>query len=291
MNVMGNYSAAVPAYGGTKAATERARTGDSFFSSMADMRRQLADPGSDFYRETKAAMLRTVKENDERRKEEAVVDALATILDSMARSSQTEAGQDVERAGIELGIQTVEPEEPEELGGFPWDPMKTAEMQAFAAALADRGTFRLTESETETEAEKVRESGEERRVLSEEEIAELAEKYDPREMTANEFRDFMDTLAADGVLDSKDAEGIKNIGQWVITVQDRHGSMIEPLRWRDSESPPVDMIPFLFGEHSMKGDVLAWAQFGGSNNGFQDLLSVLSQMESFRAENQQSNPK
>ena len=99
MNVMGNYSAAVPVYGGTKAAMERSRTGDSFFSSMADMRRQLADPGSDFYRETKAAMLRTVKENDERRKEEAVVDALAAILDSMARSSQTEAGQDVEQIG------------------------------------------------------------------------------------------------------------------------------------------------------------------------------------------------
>ncbi len=203
MYVARNYPSVSPRVGGGRTAPPP--SGADFLSSVADLKKQLADPENSFYKETHLAMRQTVKENDERRKEDAVIDALTAILDNMARNSRIEAGQQVERAGVKLGLQEDEPEGLE--AGSPWDPMKTAEMQAFAAVLADQGAFRLTEGETE--AEQVRERGEERRELTNEEIAELAQRYDPHDMSQEEYRDFLDGLARMGALSREDLEHIQ----------------------------------------------------------------------------------
>lgn len=299
MNVTGRYSSAPQAYEGTKTAAGTPHAGADFFSSMTDLKRQLADPESDFYRETHLAMRQKVRENDERRKEDAVIDALTAILDNMARSSRVRAGQDVERAGVKLGLQEDEPDELEE--GIPWDPMKTAEMQAFAAVLADRGAFRLTESEGETEAEKVRESGE-RRVLSEEEIAELARQYDPHDMSHEEYRALLDTLVKAGALSQEDLSRLGYKGTAVplssntyyfrSAVVEEDANLGISYGWLPSFQMPLDRDVMGWLEERMEWTVGVWddPQYARSTKeALSALYSVLQRM--LTAEKQQFDPK
>lgn len=94
----------------------------------------------------------------------------------------------------------------------------------------------------------------------------------------------MDALADSGAMSAEAAERIKNAGQWTITVRDEYGNVVEPLAWRENGGTPADprLLPFLFGEHSLDGDVLAWARLGSANADFRDLADILSRMEEQR---------
>ena len=93
-----------------------------------------------------------------------------------------------------------------------------------------------------------------------------------------------DALADSGAMSAEAAERIKNAGQWTITVRDEYGNVVEPLAWRENGGTPADprLLPFLFGEHSLDGDVLAWARLGSANADFRDLADILSRMEEQR---------
>lgn len=267
----------------------RQTAGSSFFSSLEDMRRELADPESGFYQDMYATMMQTVRENDERRKEEAVIDALMAAVDNMTGTAQTESGVFEARTGVELGLTQ---------DGDPREPL-TTEMLAFLAMLGGRDTFRVAEDE-ETEAEKVRESGAEavEAALPEDRISALAERYDPHHMEQSEFVEFMDTLTAEGAMRPEDAEAIKNTGRWMVTVErwtleDGNGRVIDsgtnwtPPGRMDALAADSRLMPCLYDGGEDDGDVLAWARLGvrsAYSEEFQALADILERMEAVRAE-------
>lgn len=287
MNISENlyHSARASLMGG--AGGKPAVSSAKFFTSLEEMKRELADPESDFYRETRASMQETVKENDERRKEEAVIDALMAAVDNMTGRQESEIRST--ETGLQLGLAQ---------DGDPREPL-TAEMLAFLAMLGGRDTFRVGEDE-ETEAEKVRENGAEavETAVSEERLAALAERYDPHHMEQPEFVEFMDTLAAEGAMAPEDAEAIKNTGKWRVTagwwrLEDGNGRVIDSgTNW----TPPGRMdemaadrwqMPCLYDGGEDDGDVLAWARLGvrsAYSEGFQALVDILERMEAVRTE-------
>lgn len=147
------------------------------------------------------------------------------------------------------------------------------------------GALDATEPDEEKKVEETEHAeGAEKPKPPEEIAAELAESYDPRHMSTEEFGNFMDALADSGAMSAEAAERIKNAGQWTITVRDEYGNVVEPLAWRENGGTPADprLLPFLFGEHSLDGDVLAWARLGSANADFRDLADILSRMEEQR---------
>lgn len=281
-------------YNGTRAglmgtAGGKRTAGNSFFASMEEMKRELADPESGFYRDMYATMQQTLRQNDEQRREDAVIDALMAIVDNMAGTAQTETGLLGAKTGTELGLAQE---------GDPREPL-TTEMLAFLAMLGGRETFQVVEDQ-ETEAEKVREDRADGAVrpLPEERIAALAERYDPHHMEQSEFVEFMDTLAEEGAMRPEDAEAIKNAGRWKVTagqwtLEDGNGRVIDsgagwtPPGRMDRMTADSRLMPCLYDGGEDDGDVLAWARLGIRSvysEGFQALADILTAMESARAE-------
>ena len=204
------------------AAAGKQTAGNSFFESMEAMKRELADPESDFYREMYQTMQQTVRDNAAPRKADAGVDARLPIVDNMTGTAAEETGPLNARTGTELGLAQ---------DGDPREPL-TTEMLAFLAVLGGRETFQIVEDEEdevqktgeinvpyagtieekESSENEVRETSEsdalyagaaERRELSDEEIRTLAEKYDPDD--EEDYYALVDELARLGVISRDEA--------------------------------------------------------------------------------------
>lgn len=233
----------------------------------------------EFFTEATARILEMTRKLEEEKKKQATIDALSEMLDSISGRDSEEQDSSRETAnGLKLGL-SADQENTFKKGFMP------LELQVYLRNLGVGGAFDAAEPD---EDEEVRETGDaestEKRKQPEELAAELAENYDPRNMTADEFRSFMDAVAESGAMSAGAAERIKNSGQWVVTVQDQYGNAVEPLAWKENGGIPADsrIMPFLFGEHGMDGDVLAWARLGSANSDFRDLADILSRMENQR---------
>lgn len=259
---------------------------------------QLKDPNGDFYRDMRLAAWRAAREKEEDEEEQEVIDALMQIIDNVTGQAQRERQGRSDWAGVELGqLEKMDPNDPHEV--------KSAQMLAYLASLGDKGTFQLGEDEESSEAEKIRESGEDavQRTMTEDQIAALAKQYDPHHMEQEEFVDFMNTLAAEGALAPEDAEGIKNTGKWKVTVtswslEDGNGQVIDsgtnwtPPRRMDEirySNTMADrwLLPCLYDGGEDDGDVLVWARLGcqgAYSDGYQTLVDILTHMEGIRAE-------
>ena len=234
----------------------------------------------EFYKDTIARILETAQKLEEERKKQATIDALSEMLDSISGRDEDGRDRDGQTAnGLQLGL-SADQENTFRQGFMP------LELQVYLRNLGVSGALDAVEPDEDEEVqetEDVERTGEER--TPEEIAAELAEGYDPRHMGAGEFGSFMDGLAESGAMSAEAAERIKNAGQWTITVRDQYGNVVEPLAWRENGEVSMDsrLMPFLFGEHGMDGDVLAWAQLGSANSGFRDLADILRRMENQRA--------
>lgn len=245
----------------------------------AHLLEQLRDPESGLYGQMQAKALSDERKLLELKREQATLDALSAMLDSL---SAKESGGSLAEAGAALA-RNADQEALRE-GYLP------LELQVYLSVLTGRTAFETAEPE-DTEAEKLREREAERLSdgggLTEADIGALAEDYDPRHMEREEFLELMDRLAELGALEN--AEALKNTGGWIVTVRDESGNVVEPLRWKNGESlTDSRLLPFLYGEYSMEGDVLAWARLGGGNSDFRRLTAILERMEAER--NQSSKP-
>lgn len=261
----------------TKAPEQQETSGNG----REELLRQLADADSDFYQDMTRRILDNAEELGEEKREQAIIDALGAILDSLSGRND-EDGQDSIRetqSGLELGL-NADQENTFQKGYMP------LELQVFLRSLGDGTAFQLGDPEEEEAPERVadersRVDPAERRSFGPEDMTALAAAYNPRSMDQDEFADFMDTLAEKGAMSAEAAEKIKNVGRWIVTVSDENGNPVTPLAWKESGGAPADarMMPFLFGEHSMDGDVLAWARLASADSDFQDLADILSRME------------
>lgn len=233
----------------------------------------------EFFTEAAARILEMARKLEEERKKQATIDALSEMLDNISGRNEDGRDKDGETAnGLKLGL-SADQKNTFQKGFMP------LELQVYLRNLGVSGAFDATEPD---EDEEVRETeaveDKDQPKQPEETAAELAEGYDPRNMSAEEFGSFMDALAESGAMSAGAAERIKNAGQWTITVRDEYGNVVEPLAWRENGGAPADprMMPFLFGEHSLDGDVLAWARLGSANADFRDLADILGRMEEQR---------
>ena len=232
----------------------------------------------EFYKDTIARILETAQKLEEEKRKQATIDALSEMLDALSgRDGEDWDNTDETANGFKLGLNADQ--RCFRAGYMP------LELQVYLRNLGVSGALDAVEPDEDEEVqetEDVERAGEER--TPEETIAELAEGYDPRHMSAGEFGSFMDDLAESGAMSAGAAERIKNAGQWTVTVRDQYGNVVEPLAWRENGGASVDsrLMPFLFGEHGMDGDVLAWARLGSANGDFRDLADILSRMEEQR---------
>ena len=201
------------------------------------------------------------------------------MLDNISGRNEDARDKDGETAnGLQLGL-SADQANTFQKGFMP------LELQVYLRNLGVSGALDATEPDEEKKVEETEHAeGTEKPKPPEEIAAELAESYDPRHMSTEEFGNFMDALADSGAMSAEAAERIKNAGQWTITVRDEYGNVVEPLAWRENGGTPADprLLPFLFGEHSLDGDVLAWARLGSANADFRDLADILSRMEEQR---------
>ena len=243
----------------------------------AQLLEQLRDPESGLYSQMQAKALADEEKRLEERREQATLDALSTILDSLCGREPDAGGGKLAEAGETLA-RSADPEALRK-GYLP------LELQVYLSVLTGKTAFQTAEPER-TEAEKLRETEEARSAngdgLTEEKISALAEKYNPRHMEQAEFLEFMDRLADMGALSRQSAEAVKNTGKWVVTARDESGNVVEPLRRKGGEPLSDRLIPFLFGEYSMEGDVLSWARLASGNSEFRRLAEILQRMENHR---------
>lgn len=232
----------------------------------------------EFYESTIARILETAQKLEEEKRKQATIDALSEMLDALSgRDGEDWDNADETANGFKLGLNADQ--RCFRAGYMP------LELQVYLRNLGVSGALDAVEPDEDEEVqetEDVERAGEKQ--TPEEAAAELAEGYDPRHMSAGEFGSFMDDLAESGAMSAGAAERIKNAGQWTVTVRDQYGNVVEPLAWRENGGASVDsrLMPFLFGEHGMDGDVLAWARLGSANGDFRDLADILSRMEEQR---------
>lgn len=246
-------------------------------SRREELLREIRD--GKFFEETIAHILETAQKLEEEKKKQATIDALSEMLDNISGRNEDARDKDGETAnGLQLGL-SADQENTFQMGFMP------LELQVYLRNLGVSGALDATEPDEEKKVEETEHAeGAEKPKPPEEIAAELAESYDPRHMSTEEFGNFMDALADSGAMSAEAAERIKNAGQWTITVRDEYGNVVEPLAWRENGGTPADprLLPFLFGEHSLDGDVLAWARLGSANADFRDLADILSRMEEQR---------
>jgi hypothetical protein len=232
-----------------------------------------------FFEETIAHILEAAQKLEEEKKKQATIDALSEMLDNISGRNEDARDKDGETAnGLQLGL-SADQENTFQMGFMP------LELQVYLRNLGVSGALDATEPDEEKKVEETEHAESAEKPKPPEEIAaELAESYDPRHMSTEEFGNFMDALADSGAMSAEAAERIKNAGQWTITVRDEYGNVVEPLAWRENGGTPADprLLPLLFGEHSLDGDVLAWARLGSANADFRDLADILSRMEEQR---------
>ena len=229
-------------------------------SRREELLREIRD--GKFFEETIAHILEAAQKLEEEKKKQATIDALSEMLDNISGRNEDARDKDGETAnGLQLGL-SADQENTFQMGFMP------LELQVYLRNLGVSGALDATEPDEEKKVEET----------------EHAESYDPRHMSTEEFGNFMDALADSGAMSAEAAERIKNAGQWTITVRDEYGNVVEPLAWRENGGTPADprLLPFLFGEHSLDGDVLAWARLGSANADFRDLADILSRMEEQR---------
>lgn len=229
-------------------------------SRREELLREIRD--GKFFEETIAHILETAQKLEEEKKKQATIDALSEMLDNISGRNEDARDKDGETAnGLQLGL-SADQENTFQMGFMP------LELQVYLRNLGVSGALDATEPDEEKKVEET----------------EHAESYDPRHMSTEEFGNFMDALADSSAMSAEAAERIKNAGQWTITVRDEYGNVVEPLAWRENGGTPADprLLPFLFGEHSLDGDVLAWARLGSANADFRDLADILSRMEEQR---------
>jgi len=88
--------------------------------AKAELVRQLADANSDFYTNMRSQLKAQVEKNDEDRKEQAVIDALAAVLDAMsgrkdASGNKTSVNKSASELTQRVGerIKELDPDDPE----------------------------------------------------------------------------------------------------------------------------------------------------------------------------------
>ena len=138
--------------------------------------------------------------------------------------------------------------------GFGFVANKTRD-QSLGSAEADFAAL-MAEAQAAREAREESEAGFFRRELTEEEIGELAEKYDPSSMTQEEYDALLEELVEKGVLKKSEMTCLGYRGMVVLGKLDG-GSFHDIESWRNS-------LKMAVRSHTLPVDVSSLDDFGGN---------------------------
>ncbi len=209
-----------PQTGGNVFGNQKPASSDSTFLAMLGcagdgsakqaMMEQAKDPNSNFWSNVQVGILDAAEKNEEARKEQEKMELLGLMVDlATGRYEETSGVSAV--TGLKLGLNADQ--EIFVKGGVP------SELELYLRTLGGRMTFEVAEDPEEDQDSRVNKvDGAETeqlhagndRSLSAEDLQVLAEKYDPNNMTSEEYSRFLDDLTELGAVSQDVIQRLKN---------------------------------------------------------------------------------
>lgn len=219
MNISSNYAPSSNTSGPAGSAKRSSSHSDLFAAMLGSAQspeallEQAKDPDSGFWGGIQESILETAKKNKELRQEEEKIQLLGLMVDNATGKFDEESGFSA-AVGLKLGLNADQ--EIFAKGRVP------SELLLYMRTLGIQDSFEITEDPDEdqdskvneldgTAAEKLHTGSDDQSGLSEEDLLALAERYDPNNMTREEYDKFLEDLVELGIVSQEAVERIGSL--------------------------------------------------------------------------------